>query len=76
MASAPTTTNISNQLDNIQGTAEKVLQSLNSTRLFDLLEIVRDSVNRLSTENNQLRKDIADLHKEILSQAANSTPAD
>ena len=76
MASAPTTNDISNQLDNIQGTAEKVLQSLNSTRLFDLLEIVRDSVNRLSTENNQLRKDIADLHKEILSQAANSTPAD
>ena len=60
------------QLQQIASTLQGVEQALNSSRLFDVLEIVRDQVRDLKNQNQQIRNDLMELQRTILS----STSAD
>jgi len=60
------------QLEQISSSLSTIESSLQAGRLFDVLEIVRDQVRDLKNQNQQIRNDLMELQRTILS----STSAD
>jgi len=61
------------QLQQIASTLQGVEQTLNSSRLFDVLEIVRDQVRDLKNQNQQIRNDIMDVQRAYLNSQSTAT---
>jgi septal ring factor EnvC (AmiA/AmiB activator) len=64
----------SSQLDQIVATLAKVQSTINSGRLFDTLEAVRDQVRDLKHQNHQIRNDLMDLQRTIFEVNAGKGP--
>jgi hypothetical protein len=64
------------QLDQIGSTLQSIQTTLNSGRLFDVLEAVRDQVRDLKNQNQQIRNDIMDVQRIVFEQNAKSSAAD
>ena len=55
----------SSQVDQILSDLASIETKLNSGRLFDVLEVVRDQVRDLKNQNQQIRNDLMDLQRTI-----------
>ena len=55
----------SSQVDQILADLAQIESKLNSGRLFDVLEAVRDQVRDLKNQNQQIRNDLMDLQRTI-----------
>lgn len=63
----------STQTDQIITMLSKIDAKVNSSRLFDVLEVMRDQVYDLKQQNQQIRNDVMELQRVIL-QNANKNP--
>ena len=66
----------SSQLDQIIATLSKVQATVNSGRLFDTLEAVRDQVRDLKHQNHEIRNDLMSLQRTIFELNAGGKTAD
>jgi hypothetical protein len=66
----------SSQVDQILADLSSIEAKLNSGRLFDVLEVVRDQVRDLKNQNQQIRNDLMDLQRTIFEVNASSAKAD
>jgi flagellar biosynthesis regulator FlbT len=66
----------SSQVDQILADLAQIETKLNSGRLFDVLEVVRDQVRDLKNQNQQIRNDLMDLQRTIFEVNAGSAKAD
>ena len=66
----------SSQVDQILTDLAQIESKLNSGRLFDVLEVVRDQVRDLKNQNQQIRNDLMDLQRTIFEVNKNSSAAD
>jgi hypothetical protein len=66
----------SSQVDQILADLSSIEAKLNSGRLFDVLEVVRDQVRDLKNQNQQIRNDLVDLQRTIFEVNAGSAKAD
>jgi flagellar biosynthesis regulator FlbT len=66
----------SSQVDQILADLAQIESKLNSGRLFDVLEVVRDQVRDLKNQNQQIRNDLMDLQRTIFEVNAGSAKAD
>ena len=66
----------SSQVDQILADLSSIEAKLNSGRLFDVLEVVRDQVRDLKNQNQQIRNDIMDVQRIVFEQNAKSSAAD
>ena len=66
----------SSQVDQILADLSSIEAKLNSGRLFDVLEVVRDQVRDLKNQNQQIRNDLMDLQRTIFEVNAGSAKAD
>jgi flagellar biosynthesis regulator FlbT len=55
----------SSQTDQILSSLAQIESTLNSGRLFDVLEVVRDQVRDLKNQNQQIRNDLMDLQRTV-----------
>lgn len=62
------------QLQDILEATRQVQSSVSEGRLFDVLAVIRDQINRLADQHNEIRNDISELTRIVLQQ--NSTSAD
>lgn len=66
----------SSQLDQIGSTLQSIQTTLNSGRLFDVLEAVRDQVRDLKNQNHEIRNDLMDLQRTVFELNAKAAGAD
>ena len=66
----------SSQVDQILADLSSIEAKLNSGRLFDVLEVVRDQVRDLKNQNQQIRNDLMDLQRTVFEVNAGSAKAD
>jgi flagellar biosynthesis regulator FlbT len=66
----------SSQLDQILASLSKVQATVNSGRLFDTLEAVRDQVRDLKNQNHEIRNDLMGLQRTIFELNAGGKSAD
>lgn len=66
----------SSQVDQILSDLSSIEAKLNSGRLFDVLEVVRDQVRDLKNQNQQIRNDLMDLQRTIFEVNAGGKKAD
>ena len=66
----------SSQVDQILTDLAQIESKLNSGRLFDVLEVVRDQVRDLKNQNQQIRNDLMDLQRTIFEVNKSSSAAD
>ncbi|MBK1667750.1 hypothetical protein CKO28_06850 [Rhodovibrio sodomensis] len=66
----------SSQLDQISSTLQSIQVTLDSGRLFDVLEAVRDQVRDVKSQNQQIRNDIMDVQRVVYEANANNKKAD
>ncbi|MBK1667756.1 hypothetical protein CKO28_06880 [Rhodovibrio sodomensis] len=66
----------SSQVDQILTDLAQIEAKLNSGRLFDVLEVVRDQMRDLKNQNQQIRNDLMDLQRTIFEVNANAKKAD
>ena len=66
----------SSQVDQILANLSSIEAKLNSGRLFDVLEVVRDQVRDLKNQNQQIRNDLMDLQRTIFEVNKSSSAAD
>jgi hypothetical protein len=66
----------SSQVDQILTDLTQIETKLNSGRLFDVLEVVRDQVRDLKNQNQQIRNDLMDLQRTIFEVNKSSSAAD
>jgi flagellar biosynthesis regulator FlbT len=66
----------SSQVDQILADLAQIESKLNSGRLFDVLEVVRDQVRDLKNQNQQIRNDLMDLQRTVFEVNAGSAKVD
>ncbi|MBK1667757.1 hypothetical protein CKO28_06885 [Rhodovibrio sodomensis] len=66
----------SSQIDQIVATLSKIQATVNSGRLFDTLEVVRDQIRDLKHQNHEIRNDLMDLQRVVFEVNANAKKAD
>jgi hypothetical protein len=64
----------SSQIDQIVATLTKVQATINSGRLFDTLEAVRDQVRDLKHQNHEIRNDLMNLQRTVFEVNAGTGP--
>lgn len=69
MSTTPTDTQTQAKLDRIISGVQDLKSGTNNDRLFNVLEIVRDQVDRLSHEHESIRREIREVANLVIQQS-------
>ena len=64
-----TTTDVQSQIDQIASSMRQIKSQVSTSRLFDLLELLRDAVRDLNHEHDSIRNDVRDIYTMIGSRS-------
>ena len=65
-----TTTDVQSQIDQIASSMRQIKSQVSTSRLFDLLELLRDAVRDLNHEHDSIRNDVRDIYTMIGSRSS------